>query len=618
MNMKTKRHIPNVCRLVALCGTLSLILAVLPITAQTSPEIYFAEDVSPHAIGGPNQVPRPTYPQSQAAAAQFLARLHGATPESFEGLATGSLPTTLSFGTNTATLSVSSSNVCAVQTVLEPATTDGGWFPTTGTNFLGLDIGRTNQTDKYFRVEFSSPQAAFGFYGTDVEVNQFRLRIVRADGSTNDVLAPVTVPQGSGGVFYFGIIDRERPFVSVQLENLGQQPDGMGFDDLTVATPAQVNTPGDLIVAAAVTPGGINQPGRTSNGVLLYRYDGTSAAALQLETTIQPTVPNGLYDPAGVAFSPWGELFVGNRHGNQSGNPGSGSISRFLIDASGQVAPNGVITGNGLWAVHDLAFSPAGELFAANLFADTISRFVFDGNRNAVAHGTIVAPVGTSLEGLAFAPNGELFASTYDAISRYQFDAQGNAVANGVIPKPGAGRLHFIRFNAAGELFAPDIDGGRIYRFVFDGAGSAMAHGDFAAAAPTGQAFSPGGELLVTTHTGPPLYNVGSLTRFTFDGGGNVATNAVVPSNPANDPLGGIAIRLLDFPPLLSIARTATNTVAVFWPSPSTGWTLQQNTNSVSSRNWSNVTSGIQDQSTNMTFIVNPPTGNRFYRLHKP
>ena len=70
--------------------------------------------------------------------------------------------------------------------------------------------------------------------------------------------------------------------------------------------------------------------------------------------------------------------------------------------------------------------------------------------------------------------------------------------------------------------------------------------------------------------------------------------------------------------PLLSIFRTTTNTVLVSWPSPSTGWTLQQNTNSVSSLNWSNVTATIQDDSTAKTLIVNPPTGNRFYRLHKP
>lgn len=38
----------------------------------------------------------------------------------------------------------------------------------------------------------------------------------------------------------------------------------------------------------------------------------------------------------------------------------------------------------------------------------------------------------------------------------------------------------------------------------------------------------------------------------------------------------------------------------------------------ISSVNWSNVTSGIQDDGTTKTLIVNPPAGNRFYRLHKP
>jgi hypothetical protein len=69
---------------------------------------------------------------------------------------------------------------------------------------------------------------------------------------------------------------------------------------------------------------------------------------------------------------------------------------------------------------------------------------------------------------------------------------------------------------------------------------------------------------------------------------------------------------------LLSILRTTTNTVSVSWPSPSTDWELQQNTNGVSSVNWSNIISGIVDNGTTKTLIVNPPTGNRFYRLHKP
>ena len=70
--------------------------------------------------------------------------------------------------------------------------------------------------------------------------------------------------------------------------------------------------------------------------------------------------------------------------------------------------------------------------------------------------------------------------------------------------------------------------------------------------------------------------------------------------------------------PLLNIRLTTTNTVAVSWPSPWTGFTLQQNTNGIISVNWSNLTSGILDDGSTKTLIVNPPVGNRFYRLFKP
>jgi hypothetical protein len=71
-------------------------------------------------------------------------------------------------------------------------------------------------------------------------------------------------------------------------------------------------------------------------------------------------------------------------------------------------------------------------------------------------------------------------------------------------------------------------------------------------------------------------------------------------------------------PPLLTIRKTSTNTVAITWPSPSTGFVLQQNTNGLRSVNWSNVTAGVQTFGTNETLIVNPIGGSRFYRLIKP
>jgi hypothetical protein len=68
----------------------------------------------------------------------------------------------------------------------------------------------------------------------------------------------------------------------------------------------------------------------------------------------------------------------------------------------------------------------------------------------------------------------------------------------------------------------------------------------------------------------------------------------------------------------LTIRLTTTNAVAVSWPSPSTGWTLQQNTNGVALANWSNAPGTIQDSGTTKTLIINPPTRNRFFRLFKP
>ena len=123
-----------------------------------------------------------------------------------------------------------------------------------------------------------------------------------------------------------------------------------------------------------------------------------------------------------------------------------------------------------------------------------------------------------------------------------------------------------------------------------------------------------------------------SVDWFTIDGGGGTSTGGIysvsgtIGQPDAGTMSGGnftlqggfwgiIAAVQTPGAPLLSIFHTTTNTVAVSWPSTSTGWNLQQNTNSVGSVNWSNMTSGIQDDGTTKTLIVNPPTGNRFYRL---
>ena len=143
------------------------------------------------------------------------------------------------------------------------------------------------------------------------------------------------------------------------------------------------------------------------------------------------------------------------------------------------------------------------------------------------------------------------------------------------------------------------------------------------------------GALLCVAAAFPLQAQTYSIDWFTIDGGGGTSTGGVysvtgtIGQSDAGKLSGGnftldggfwgiIAPVQTPGAPLLSVARTVTNTVVVFWPSPSTGFQLQQNTNSVSSVNWSNALGPIQDDGTTKSFIVNPPTGNRFFRLRKP
>lgn len=125
-----------------------------------------------------------------------------------------------------------------------------------------------------------------------------------------------------------------------------------------------------------------------------------------------------------------------------------------------------------------------------------------------------------------------------------------------------------------------------------------------------------------------------SIGWWTVDGGGGTSTGDIYSitgtvGQPDTEAMSGSAFALQGGfwslvavqtagAPTLSIFHTGTNTVVVSWPSPSAGWNLQQNTNGIQTLNWSNVVSGIQDDGTIKTLIVNPPTGNRFYRLQSP
>jgi len=295
-----------------------------------------------------------------------------------------------------------------------------------------------------------------------------------------------------------------------------------------------------FLLAAAEAPPGWDPA--YNGSVLLFEYNGSGP----LETL--PTIPGRpatlLNDPVSAVFNATGELFIGNRHGNVGG--GAGSITRFMVDTLGNYVPNGSITGNGLDAVHGLAFSSTGELFAANFRSDTVSRFTFDGNGNAIPNGVITMNDGSYVLGLAFSPDGELFANDYERIDRFIFDAAGQAVPNGSFTVPVVNPA-FLEFSPDGELFVASHDDDTILRYLFDAQGNPVSNGTITVKGPFDFAFSPIGEMFVSSHGfWTPYYepDFGQISRFLFDADGSAIPNGSFSTSS----LGGLAITTRSVP----------------------------------------------------------------------
>lgn len=124
-----------------------------------------------------------------------------------------------------------------------------------------------------------------------------------------------------------------------------------------------------------------------------------------------------------------------------------------------------------------------------------------------------------------------------------------------------------------------------------------------------------------------------SIDWYSLDGGGGISTGGIYAvSGTIGQPDAGAmtggqfaltggfwALYALQTPgaPLLGIMLTPTNTVMVYWPSPSTGFNPQVNTN-LATADWVTPAETVQDNGTLKYLIVNPRAGSRFYRLKNP
>ncbi|MBK9121484.1 MAG: PEP-CTERM sorting domain-containing protein [Phycisphaerales bacterium] len=247
-------------------------------------------------------------------------------------------------------------------------------------------------------------------------------------------------------------------------------------------------------------PGPANTNPATWGGVLLYDVAGSGGAA----TPRAGISPAELSDPCGLAHNAAGEIFVSNRHGNN--NPGS--LSRFTFEPlTGAFTATGVISGNGLYGVHEAAFNPVdGELFAANA-AGAVSRFTFDTEGQALPQGTIGA--GT-MRGVAVSVTGDrLYVSKAgNTIERFDLNS---GLPLPTIQVPGASSLHFMAWGPEGDLYVADYYASAVFRYTFDANQEPTLHsmiGGLTGALDV--AFSPDGtEMFVAGHGNGIIHRLG-------------------------------------------------------------------------------------------------------------
>lgn len=125
-----------------------------------------------------------------------------------------------------------------------------------------------------------------------------------------------------------------------------------------------------------------------------------------------------------------------------------------------------------------------------------------------------------------------------------------------------------------------------------------------------------------------------SIDWFTIDGGGGTSTGGVytvsgtIGQPDAGHMAGGTftldggfwgIIAAVQSPgaPLLRVVRTSTNTVVVAWPAPSTGFSLQANSD-LKTTAWLGITNTVNVVGSENQIIVAPPLGNLFFRLKNP
>ena len=380
-----------------------------------------------------------------------------------------------------------------------------------------------------------------------------------------------------------------------------------------------------------------NGPGNGSDGAVAMALDSNG----NVFVTGHSTSSGGSLDYATVKYSSTGVPLWTNRY-NGPGN-GTDQATAVAADSNGNAIVTGLSPGNNFWPDYaTIKYSSAGVPVWTNRYngpanaddeafavaADSSGNVFVTGYSSGSGSGYDYLTIKYSSAGVPLWTNRYNGFGGDDAAHAIAVDGSGNVLVTGYSSGAASGYDFLtIKYSGAGvplwtnRYNGPDNTTDQATALAVDGNGNVFVTG-FSFSSANGYeyatiAYSSTGAPLWTNRCNGPVDNPSySKAALAVDRRGDVFMTGYSPGIGSS--YDYIAIRYSIMLPSLTIARTSTNTVAVSWPSPSTGFGLQQNTNGLGSVNWSNVVTTPNDSGTIKTVIVKPPAGSSFYRLSSP
>jgi hypothetical protein len=437
--------------------------------------------------------------------------------------------------------------------------------------------------------------------------------------ANEDDYANAVAVDGSGNVFVTGALtgssDGPSDFATIKYSGAGvpfwtnRSGNADGYDE---GRAIAVDGSGNVFVTGPSWSGGLF--GSTDFATIKY-----SGAGVGLWTNRYNGLGNSFDFANAMAVDGSGNVFV-------TGHSARSNVPPYNYDYA-TIAYSG--SGVGLWT--NRYNGPGNDYDRANAMA-------VDGSGNVFVTGESYDSGGVNPDYTTIAYSGAgvaLWTNRYngpgnstDQARAVAVDGSGNVFVTGQSVGGGSGNDYVtIAYSGAGMALwtnrynGPGNSDDYAYAMAVDGSGNLFVTGqsvggdgsfDYATIA-----YSGAGVAWWTNRYNGPGNGFDFANAVAVDGSGNVfVTGGATGSNGYYD---CATIKYSSaIPPSLTIARTTTNTVVIAWPSPSTGLVLQQNTNGLSSVNWSNITASIQDDGTNQSISVSLSPDSRFYRLFKP